>query len=156
MFAIKRTVLPGLGFLAASLAAMTAPPAAAAECSCMCVDGVSYEVCTGIVTTQAITQQCTEALECPAVDAEPAPDDSASVDPPADTGDQDLDCRRRHVYRPDLGEYRPYKVCMPAERAEAHDRRVAKRAEMRERYEAMRSDRDGHTHRGRGPRESWH
>ncbi len=156
MFAIKRTVLPGLGFLAASLAAMTAPPAAAAECSCMCVDGVSYEVCTGIVTTQAITQQCTEALECPAVEPEPAPapEDNASVDPPADAEDQDLDCRRRHVYRPDLGEYRPYKVCMPAERAAAHDRRVAKRAEMRERFESRFSHRDGdrHSHRGHGRR----
>ena len=131
-----------------------ASPAAAA-CSCMCVDEVAYEVCTGIVSTQAITAACTTQLDCAAVPVEepaPAPEEPAPpVEPPASAG-TDLDCRRRNVYRPDLGHYKPYTVCMPADRAAAHERLRAKRAEIKAQHAAWKEN-HGRRNHGHG---RWH
>ena len=112
--------------LALSLGAMFASaPSALAACSCMCVDGSPFNVCTGFVTTQEQTAEC-DALACPTVD-EPAPNPAeepvAVIEPPH----PGLECERRSVYRPDLAKYKQYKVCKPSA-DEQHRRRHAKQA----------------------------
>jgi hypothetical protein len=89
----------------------------------MCVEAVAYEVCTGTLTSQTITQNCTEQLQCPTdpTGTDPGP----VVEPPEGS---ELDCRVRNVYRPDLGEYVEHTVCMPAKQTQAHERLRAKQA----------------------------
>lgn len=148
MKGIPRLKFPGLAAPLLALGTWAAAPNAMAECSCMCIEGVSYEVCTGIITTQAETAECTEALQCPAPgDSEPGD----PVEPPAGSTDAGLDCRQRQVYRPDLQEYKLHNVCMPAARAQAHDRLRAKRGEMAAKFAAK----DRGSRRGKGPHASW-
>jgi hypothetical protein len=125
MNGIPRLKVPGLAALLLALGTWGAAPNAMADCSCMCVEGVAYEVCIGIVTTQTQTQECTEQLQCPTA---PGSEPGDPVEPPPENAD--LDCRLREVYRPDLGEYKLHTVCMPAARTEAHDQLRAKREEM--------------------------
>ena len=144
MNGIPQLKVPALAAALLALATWGAAPSAVAECSCMCIDGVSYEVCIGVVTTQTETQQCTEQLQCPTA---PETDPGESVEPPAETAGQDLDCRQRQVYRPDLGEYKMHTVCMPAARTEAHDRLTAKRQEMSGKF----AEKTQRSNAGRGP-----
>jgi hypothetical protein len=109
--------------VALSLAAMiVAAPSALAACSCMCVDGAPYNVCTGFVSTQEQTAEC-DLLECPTVTDPPAETsgDGTTVEEPVaaiDPPHPGLECERRSVYRPDLGQYKKYKVCKPSADAE--------------------------------------
>ena len=116
-------------------------PTAFAACECLCVDGAPYNVCTeGFAgQTTETTQACTEALatDCPV----PDPDTAAALDQDttgepaaedpvvAEASKNGLDCKRRQVYRPDLGRHKVYKVCMPAGLAVSE----AKRAEAKQR-----------------------
>lgn len=102
-----------------SLSLFIAPNANAA-CACMCVDGVSMNVCTGFVSSQSLTPECTAALECPAV-TDPAP-----VEPPITHADDPdvppgMACRTRNVWRPDLHKYKEYKVCSPQSLVASND-----------------------------------
>lgn len=139
-----RLKVPAWAALVLALGTWGAAPNAVAECACMCVDGVAYEVCIGIVTTQIQTQQCTEQLQCPTA---PGSEPSDPVEPPAETAGNDLDCRQRQVYRPDLGEYKLHTVCMPAARTEAHEQLAAKRQEMAAQF----AEKTGGSTPGRGP-----
>ena len=150
MNGIPRLKLSGPAALLLALASWAAAPAAVAECSCMCVDGVSYEVCTGIVTTQAQTEECTAALQCPA-EPEPTEPEDPPADDTTDTVDSDIDCRKRNVYRPDLGRYKEYTVCMPAAWSAAHERRRAKRRELADGF----IERHGEDHPGRRSPAKW-
>ncbi len=169
MFSIHKSFAVHVAAGAVAVLGFAVSPGASAACSCMCVQGVAYEVCTDIVTTQAVTDQCTASLQCPADTSTPTDTGTGST---TDTGtaggggvadssgdqtaaDGGLDCRVRDVYRPDLQKYVPYKVCMPEKLAEAHERLRAKRQEMAARYAAQRHDQDGRTHRGRGPHDTW-
>ena len=129
-----------------------AATAAASDCECACVDGVAWEICTGFFSYEGPSTKCADVLQCP-VEEEVNETRSELVEAPAGI-DEDLDCRIRNVYRPEIGEHRPMKVCMPAEVASAHERLRARRAEMAERFQAQNASSDGKTHRGRGPHQT--
>jgi hypothetical protein len=137
--------------LALGLGAMVgAAPSALAECSCMCVDGAPYHVCTGFVSTQEQTPQCDAELECPTVDPTGTSEDPPPEDPPIATVEPPhpgLQCERRSVYRPDLGKYKKYKVCKPSadgdhrrdhkRHGENHEAWAARQERMQARWEAQ-------------------
>jgi hypothetical protein len=135
---------------------------AAAECSCMCIEGVSYDVCTGFLNTQTVTPACTESLQCPEDPSVTEPVDGGNTDTGSGDGAQPenpdtagMDCRMRNVYRPDRGRYEPHPVCLPARAAAAHEWKKANREAYLARLDAWRErhadrDDDGHKDRGRG------
>ncbi|MFU8816202.1 MAG: hypothetical protein ACNA7W_12705 [Pseudomonadales bacterium] len=132
-----------------------AAKAAAAECECACVDEVAYEVCTeGMFTFRSSTDECSESLQCPLLSETTTETPYGELVEAPEGVDGDLDCRMRNVYRPEIGEYRPMKVCMPAEVASAHERLRARQAEMAQRFQAQQAESDGKTHRGRGPHQT--
>lgn len=130
---------------------------AADDCECLCVDDIGYKVCTqSFLRVTTVSEECSALLQCPALAADiTEPLSEEQIEPPAELADLGVDCRLRNVYRPDLGEYKPHKVCMPAAVAGAHERLRAKRAEMAERYQERWTASEGQTHRGRGPHATW-
>lgn len=133
-------------------------------CSCMCTDtGTAQWMCSTPFSTQA-PESCA-AMECPVVgspgtDTPPATDPVEEVPPPTDevtdpvAGGGDvveppaagLECKRRNVYRPDLGKYKTYKVCKPALSEEQQTRIAEYRARMKERWASYQAK---HQHNGR-------
>jgi len=113
-----------LGMLATLLIAVLgySPAMAAEACSCMCVEGAPDWVCVDAGPFVPTAPASCLAKECPSVEAPPVKEDT--VDAPADG----LICKKRSVYRPDLGRYKRYKVCKP----ELSDEQLAARAERRE------------------------
>ena len=151
MFGIGKKLLAVAGVLTA-MAAL--PGTAAANCSCMCVDGAPDYVCTipGFGSSGA-TPDCS-SLQC---DAPPPADPEPPADEPpvADGGDAvtppepGLVCKRRSIYRPDLGKYKSYKVCHPRlseeqiARIEAIKERIKKRIAKRRARAAKYASRNG-------------
>jgi hypothetical protein len=114
-----------IGILATLLfATLGYSPAIAAEaCSCMCVEGAPDWVCVDAGPFVPSAPASCLAMECPSVEAPPETNDD-TVDAPSDG----LVCKKRSVYRPDLGRYKRHKVCKPA----LSDEQIAARDERRE------------------------
>ncbi len=132
-----------IGVLATLLfATLGYSPAMAAEaCSCMCVDGAPNYVCpnAGMFAPTA-TPECL-AKQCPSVEA-PAVVEEQVTAPAAG-----LVCKKRSVYRPDLGRYKRYKVCKPA-LSDAQLAAHAERLEMwRQKVAAARANWDSKKNR---------
>lgn len=122
MIGIGKKLLASAGLMAAATLAYL-PGTAAAACSCMCVDGSPDWVCTtgGFGSTAEPAPDSCAVMECP-VTTPPAdttdPGTGGDTPPVADGGtveppEPGLVCKRRSVYRPDLGKYKTYKVCHP-------------------------------------------
>ena len=98
-------------------------PAMAVEaCSCMCVEGSPDWVCVDAGPFVPTAPASCLAMECPSVEAPPVVEEEVTA--PA----AGLVCKKRSVYRPDLGRYKRHKVCKPA----LSDEQLAARDERRE------------------------
>lgn len=113
-----------IGLLATLLFAVFgySPAMAIEACSCMCVEGEPDWVCVDAGPFVPTAPESCLAMECPSVVVPPVEEDT--VDAPADG----LVCKKRSVYRPDLGRYKRHKVCKPA----LSDEQLAARDERRE------------------------
>ena len=113
-----------IGILATLLfATLGYSPAMAAEaCSCMCVEGAPDWVCVDAGPFVPSPPASCLAKQCPSVEAPPVVEEKVTA--PA----AGLVCKKRSVYRPDLGRYKRYKVCKPA----LSDEQLAARDERRE------------------------
>ena len=87
----------------------------AAGCSCMCVEGSPEWVCANAGPFQPTAPASCTTMQCPSVETPPADTADDTVSAPSDG----LVCKRRWVFRPDLGRYKRYKVCEPVRH---HDR----------------------------------
>ncbi len=125
-----------IGVLATLLfATLGYSPAMAAEgCSCMCVDGAPNYVCVDAGPFAPTAPPECLAKQCPSVEAPPVVEEEVTA--PA----AGLVCKKRSVYRPDLGRYKRYKVCKPALSAEQLAARAERREMWRQKIAAARAN----------------
>ena len=110
--------------------------AADTGCSCMCVEGAPDWVCVDAGPfVPSAPPECL-AKQCPSVEA-PAVVEEQVTAPAAG-----LVCKKRSVYRPDLGRYKRYKVCKPALSAEQLAARAERREMWRQKVAAARANWD--------------
>jgi len=81
------------------------------------------------------------AKQCPSVEAPPVVEEKVTA--PA----AGLVCKKRLVYRPDLGRYKRYKVCKPALSEEQLAARAERREMWRQKIAAARANWDSKKHR---------
>ena len=110
--------------------------AADTGCSCMCVDGAPNYVCVNAGPFAPTAPPECLAKQCPSVEAPPVVEEKVTA--PADG----LVCKKRSVYRPDLGRYKRYKVCKPALSAEQLAARDARREMWRQKVEEAQANWD--------------
>ncbi len=110
-------------------------------CSCMCVDGAPNYVCVNAgMFAPSAPPECL-AKQCPSVEAPPVVEEKVTA--PA----AGLVCKKRLVYRPDLGRYKRYKVCKPALSEEQLAARAERREMWRQKIAAARANWDSKKHR---------
>jgi hypothetical protein len=152
MIYARRPIRHALTGLLLGTATWVLAPTTEAQCSCMCVDEVAYNVCLmSYYTSQSLTAECTAELQCPVLPPEPEEPVEPEVSGPLEPAPDGIECSMRQVYRPDHGRYQPQMVCMPAAVAVAHESLRTKRAEMASRYQQRQEASNGATHKGQGP-----
>ncbi|MCB1685203.1 MAG: hypothetical protein KDI31_11980 [Pseudomonadales bacterium] len=159
---VRVSSLSSMLFLLAGFAGYAPGALAQNACSCMCTDaGTAQWMCSTPFSTQA-PESCA-ATQCPVAgsgtdetptDTPPVTDPTDEVtDPVADGTDvveppaAGLECKRRNVYRPDLGKYKTYKVCKPAMSEEEKARIAEYRARMQERWAAHQAKHQHSSHK---------